>query len=61
MGAARENRPSENTLNHIHRLMPHLFITCWYPLREEALEYIQEARELLDTLEKQLKEEAKNV
>lgn len=57
MGASREARDSEKILTSIWAVLPHLINCVWYPLPEEAREYIRELRVYLDKLEQQLNQE----
>lgn len=57
MGAAREGRESEKTLSYIWSLIPHLQVTVWHPLEDEAIEYATDIMTKMGKLIEQLKEE----
>lgn len=57
MGASRENRESEKILQSIWSLLPHLQVTVWHPLRDDAIEYAQEMQIILVRLIDQLRKE----
>lgn len=57
MGANRETRESEKILSHFWALIPHLQVSVWHPLRDEAIEYAQEMQVQLVWLIDQLKKE----
>ena len=57
MGAGREARESEKTLSYIWSVMPHLQVTVWYPLEEDAIECAVDIITHLGKLVGQLKEQ----
>jgi len=57
MGASRESRESEKTLTYIWSLLPHLQVTVWHPLSEDAIEYATDIMTKMGKLIEQLKEE----
>lgn len=57
MGAARESRESEKTLSYIWALLPHLQVTVWHPLEDDAIEYATDIMVKMGTLIGQLKEQ----
>ena len=59
MGASREMRESEKTVMSIAQMLIHLGNLVWKPMADEAIEYINMMRNLLDTLEAQLIKEKK--
>ena len=56
-GAARESRESEKTLSYVWALLPHLQVTVWHPLEEDAIEYATDIMVKMGTLISQLKEQ----
>lgn len=56
-GAARESRPSEKTLSYIWSLFPHLQVTAWHPLYDDAIEYATDMMTKLGQMIEQMKEE----
>ena len=56
-GAAREGRPSEKTLSYIWSLFPHLQVTVWHPLSDDAIEYATDIMTKMGKLIEELKEE----
>jgi len=57
MPTAREARESEKTLSYIWSLMPHLQVTVWSPLEEDAIEHATDMMISLGKLIGQLKDQ----
>jgi hypothetical protein len=57
MGAVREGRESEKTLLYIWSILPHLQVTVWHPLEDDAIEYAVDMMTHLGKLIEQLKEQ----
>lgn len=57
MGAAREGRESEKTLTQIWGLIPHLQVTVWSPLEEDAIELSTDIMIKMAKLIEQLKDQ----
>lgn len=58
MSAAREMRESEKIWSIIWAVIPSMAIALWYPMHDEAKDYIKFIWAKLDELEKQLDSEA---
>lgn len=57
MPTSRESRESEKTLSYIWALLPHLQVTVWHPLEDDAIEHATEIMIKLGKLIEQLKEQ----
>lgn len=57
MPAVREARESEKTLSYIWSIMPHLQVTVWHPLEEDAIEHAKDMMVALGKLVGQLEEQ----
>lgn len=55
MPTSREARESEKTLSLIWSIMPHLQVTVWHPLEEDAIEHATDMMVALGKLIDQLK------
>lgn len=54
MGASREPRDSEKTFSLIWSTMRHLTVCVWYPLKDDAIEHIDELIILLEKMKSQI-------
>lgn len=57
MPTSREQRESEKILQRVWTIFPQVIVCVWYPIKEDAIYYIDMMIETLQKLKEQMKKE----